>query len=837
MKKPIARILRGATLYAAMLAAPSSFASSLTAATSNSTGLFTSGATVALTFHATGASGETLKVTFQDVHGNVVATETAAVTSDPWSGSVTGPSTNLGFYRVYGQLTDGTTIAPAGSNAQADGKPSFATYAVVPDPSQRRATITDAHAFFGLAGGFGVGNQILSQLGVRWIKESQWSWAAMEPTANERNTFAPNPGSAVQQWTNGSSPWVAFSLPNLTFNGRPYAGTPDVCVPGTFAYNTCAIGTEYDQDWQTFAAHVATNWPVVYPSRAHRYYEVTWEPIYPWGYLGTPAEFVSLYELAHAAMKAADPTALLVGPTMFVEGQPGNADDVIAAGLAPYLDVFSTHPYVINDIGYYGASLPEWGYWDPELAGLPSRIATQGNVVAAAAGKPLPTFGTEQGYPTHQQSEYEIDQARRLVRQNLILLGMGWQTNIAFYFADYVQGTDSQWMNTTTTFWDYGLFYNLDESSYGGYLPTTVSPKPIAAAYAAMTFLLDDRKAVNDVNWLTDTTRGYVYESYDDATDEVMALWDFSGSSVQVSIAPGVASVQVYDWMGNASTVMTGSNGTITLTLTNEPTYVKGVSAAVWGSARHSVDVALGKSVTTSGDASVDGGTSSGSLAVDGDPWANESRWISSSDANDKWIVVDLGTPTVIDEVRFFTGQYTNGAHANVYGNAVPSYHVQQFQGSSWVDIVLRSSNTHAAVDEVFAPVTTSQVRLYFDANGTTGQVKLYELEVMSPSGGALDAGIASGDSGSSTTSADDAGRAGSSGKPISPMRAGDAGTRSFVDGGASLATTNAETAAPSSGGCSASGSRGTAQGSWLLASFASLLLARRRRARSLAVA
>jgi MYXO-CTERM domain-containing protein len=790
-------------------------ASSLTADTGSATSLFTPGQTVPITFNATGASGEMLTVTFQDADGKVVTTQTATVSGDPWSQAIDGPSTKLGFYRVYGTLSDGTTISPVGSRAEADGSASFATYAVVPDPATRLASPTDDHAFFGMAAGFNVGSEILAQLGIRWIKDSQWSWSAMEPYANQRNTFAPTPSSLETGWTNGSQPWVAYSLPNLTVNGRPYGGTPDVCVAGTFAYNTCAIDPSYDQDWETFVARVATDWPTVYPARKHRYYEMTWEPIYPWGYLGTPQEFVNLYELAVPAMKAADPNALIVGPTMFVEGPDGAADEVLADGLAQYLDVFSTHPYVINDVGYYSADLPEWGYWDPELGGVPPRLSTTVNKVTAAAGHPLPIIGTEQGYPTHQQVTYEIDQARRLIRQNLILLGEGWKTDIAFVFADYPSGTDSQWMDTTTSFWDYGFFYNLDEGTYGGYGPSVVSPKPVAAAYAAMTLLLDNRQSVNIVNWLGDTTRGYVYESYDDATDEVLALWDFSGSPVTVTVDTGAASVEEYDWMGNATKVAT-SGGKVTLTLTNEPTYVKGLSAALWGSARTSKNVALGRVVTTSGDASSDAGTSyAGSFAVDGDPWANESRWVSTDDASDKWISVDLGTATTIDEVRFFTGEYVAGAHANFYGDAVAAYHVQSWTGSTWTDVVARTANTRAAVDEVFTPVTTSKVRLYFDAGSAASQVMIYEVEVLTvPAATSTDGGAVGAEPSDSGTSA------GSDGAVVTGADGGD-------DAGEGA---TAESRSSSGCGCVGAGSRGGAGAGVGVAGLALLLVRRRRR-------
>jgi hypothetical protein len=247
---------------------------------------------------------------------------------------------------------------------------------------------------------------------------------------------------------------------------------------------------------------------------------------------------------------------------------------------------------------------------------------------------------------------------------------------------------------------------------------------------------------VNTVNWLSDTTRGYAYERYADPSDDLLALWDFSGSTVSVTIHTGAASVDVYDWMGNKRTLAT-SSGDLTLPLTGRPTYIAGVSSALWGSGRSSTNVAVGKTATTSGDADPSSG---GALAVDGDVWSNESRWISTIDDNPKWIAIDLGATSTIGEIRFFTGQYDPTTMTNTYNSTIGAYRLQAWNGADWSDIVVRPSNTKAAVDEVFAPVATSKVRLYVE--GTTRQVKLYEIEVLTATpastasdGGTLEAG------------------------------------------------------------------------------------------------
>jgi hypothetical protein len=313
---------------------------------------------------------------------------------------------------------------------------------------------------------------------------------------------------------------------------------------------------------------------------------------------------------------------------------------------------------------------------------------------------------------------------------------------------------------------------------------------------------------------------------------------------VTVTIDTGTSSVQVVDWMGNASTVAT-PGGSLTLSLTNEPTYVKGVASSLWGSARSSTNVALGKTVTTSSDATTDGGAqASGSLAVDGDMWANESRWISTSDDSDKWIAVNLGAATSIDEVRFFTGEYDPGAHANTYGDAVPSYHVQQWTGSAWADVGANASNTRAAVDVTFAPVTTTQLRLYFDANGATSQVKLYEVEVLTTPGpgGTVDGGAAASDAGA--PAADGGGTSTSSGGVDKDGGAigrgassngsghgkGSATARSTGGAAADASADEANDAASDGGGCAIERSASPTGGTlWFVGALASVVFVRRR--------
>lgn len=684
--------------------------------------------TVPVIFNAVDANGQTLTVTVKDVAGTQLSSTLHSVTSNNWSTTINAYNSKLGFFRVHGTLTDGTQIAPVGSRSAGQ-----VTYAIVPDPAQRPSSLPEDQAFFGMQGVSVVSLDVWALLGVRWYLDDSWVWKKKAPARTQPLSYAANPPARMTDATNGAGqPWPVYTMPNLTKDGRPYGGNPDVYKPNTFAYNTGALDPAFHGDWDSYCAHLAQNWPAVYPGRTQKYYEVTWEPITSWGYAGTAADLVTMYQRASAAIKGVDANAKITGPccgTVNLGGLAWNFE-LLDAGLANHLDVFSAHPYMEEDIYLWGNS-----FCDPEVAGQPSLVATMKRRLRAAKGQDIPMIGTEQGYRTYRTTpndhpDNEINQARRLVRSNLMLLGEGWKINTAFYFADYPH--KDAYLGSHPEYWEWGFFYNMDTVAHGGYAPGKVSPKPVAAAYAAMTFLTEGRKPVNNVNWLGDTIRGYALEKYSDANDVTLVLWDF-GSSHPITINAGVSSVDVYDWMGNKTTMPT-SGGNVEVTISNQPIYIKGVASNFWGSLRPTTNVAQGKTVTT-----YDG--SPGANAVDGDVWSYESRWVSPSDSNAKWLEVNLGSTVSVEGIRFFTGDYSqpgpenSWARQNVYRNALSSYRLQRWDGSTWTDIVSRTGNTKAAVNETFTPVSTSKVRLLVDA-GPVSQIRLYEIQVLSSAPG-----------------------------------------------------------------------------------------------------
>jgi hypothetical protein len=190
-------------------------------------------------------------------------------------------------------------------------------------------------------------------------------------------------------------------------------------------------------------------------------------------------------------------------------------------------------------------------------------------IIRQFTGRELPMFVTEMGYPSGEDTKLDITQTRALVRGNLLLLGERWRLCYSFCMVDYIHSADI----------GYGVFYDLNPRR-GGY-KSVFSPKPAAPAYAAMSFLLEGHRSIGAVDCLLGKSLGYVYE--DASGDAVMALWDCGGTPREASIPVGVDKLDVYDWMGNPKSVAT-PDGTLKLSLTENPVYVKGFSPEFWGS-------------------------------------------------------------------------------------------------------------------------------------------------------------------------------------------------------------------------------------------------------------
>lgn len=534
---------------------------------------------VQLTFNATnlqpGQTGLTLHLSFADEHEAVLETKEIPVTADAggkWSTTFDAPRPHLGFYRVYAKLSNGVTIKGRKQPKEYISRPDgYITYAIVPDPSKREEYPPE-ETFFGMQGGYSAMVNVFPYLGIRWVMGPYGNWGSLCPEQHDQfpqlrekalkeGKKYPNPGYnwPVVKGKDGSlMPWKLYRwFSNISAAGSKWKINPYVLE--TYTHSTGRLTPEGEKLFADYCKVMSQAAVADFPNQP-RFYEVTWEPCYPWGFKGTDEDLVKIYEVAYKALHEGDPQAIVSGPCEASIDSVARYETLKQKGLFKYLDAFSQHPYI---------GLP------PEQNNLREKIVGFKEWMRTSLGKELPMCGTEQGYSTGEQMEREIIQARGLVRANLIHLGEGWRLNFAFYAVDYG--------NPTETECGYGFHYNLHPTANFG--TPKWGPKPVSPAYAAMTFLLEGHKSTACLDWLGGTALGYVYERGDDL---VVAVWDWvepaPGESARtVSLPAGVDEVIVYDWMGNPQNVKT-VGGMLKLQLKPEPVYVKGLSAKLWGS-------------------------------------------------------------------------------------------------------------------------------------------------------------------------------------------------------------------------------------------------------------
>jgi hypothetical protein len=230
--------------------------------------------------------------------------------------------------------------------------------------------------------------------------------------------FIFTPASILEKAVLREKPWKVYTLPYLFFAPKW------AVIPETFKYVTGALTPEGEKAWRNYCREVGRAYSENYPDRKEDIYQITWEPVYPWGFKGTDEQLIKIYEIAYKALHEVDPKAVVIGPTgagITIRDLKWNAN-LFRKGLGKYLDGFSIHPYFSIH---------------PERDGLIKNIRDLKEMIYHYTGKHLPMFGTEQGYTTKGNPAKELIQAQGLIRQNLIMLGEGFRFNFVFYIEDY----------------------------------------------------------------------------------------------------------------------------------------------------------------------------------------------------------------------------------------------------------------------------------------------------------------------------------------------------------------------------------------------------------------
>jgi hypothetical protein len=172
--------------------------------------------------------------------------------------------------------------------------------------------------------------------------------------------------------------------------------------------------------------------------------------------------YVALARRVYPAVKAANPAAeLLSGGITSSALKDGWIEQFVAAGGLRFVDALSIHPYNYQD---GSAAIPE-----AAIARL-DRVHT----LAGAAGRPLPVFVTEIGYPSFggRGGVSQATAADYLARFMLLASTRPWIAGVWWY-----------------TLRDHGNDARNKEHHFG-VLDTELDPKPAAAAIRSVTSLL-----------------------------------------------------------------------------------------------------------------------------------------------------------------------------------------------------------------------------------------------------------------------------------------------------------------------------------------------------------
>jgi hypothetical protein len=456
----------------------------------------------------------------------------------------------LGFYRVAASLTDKTVISAYGS------KPAgWITYAIVPDPDTRNFSPTEKVCRFGMQGGFNAATNLQPWLGIHWEPNAA-NWAYVQPT---QSTVPKDPGP-LPSITYGDKPWTIYPLFGMTANGI-------TSIPSWAANADATVNSAHMSDWTGYCKDVA-RWAVSdYPDLAVRYYQPSWELS---NSIGDPsgatlssfsAHLVPMFAACYPAVHEVDIKAFIIGhaPYSAYHGQQAEFTQLIKDGILPYLDGAADHAYFATANTKSGPEFPEFNSYNINLTSGDLAQSLKA-IKTMFGGKPL--FITEQGYTSAQTAPSELTQAMVDTRQSLIDAGEGTQFTIAFYAVDYYASGLAQ----------FGYYYNLSSQSVSGisFSPAVVAPKPAAAAYAAMTWLLEGATSKGRLNTPGDQNWGYQF-TRDSKT--IYALWTAKPGAQTITIPVPAASAIEYDWMGNAKKVKP-SNHSVLVELTGEPTYI-----------------------------------------------------------------------------------------------------------------------------------------------------------------------------------------------------------------------------------------------------------------------
>ena len=504
-------------------------------------------------------------------------------------------SSRAGYFALAASLLHGGQRLPRRGTRPAG----IATFGVLPDVSKALPPVSyvhqDQHRFGGQGANYlrpgerccnGDGYRPLyNVLGLSWTNDTR-NWYIEEP--DKPDTFAPGPNSLAPYFKQGDI------MRLIQLDGIPGWASPTGAATHSYAPTSEAA---YRSFLSRVGADSARIRAAYFPTQSNNYYQVTWEPDYDGGlpWRDTDAHFVALYRSTYEAIHAADPHAVVMGPTnASVRENVRWLARLAPLGIGRYLDGVAIHGYY--DVGTSPSHPPERlaSARDPADAAnaLPASMRALRSSMSKMLAPGAKLFVTETGISYDVGTSYGNDypsanvlfaQGAVVARTHLILLGEGADMTYVFYSSDIPESPPG-----------YGLFFDLRHLS-GAYGASDISPKPAAMAVAAMTRIVDGTTTLGYLRDAPAGVYGYAFQRLNGGP-VVTALWThdnahwnatagFSDSytvpyALTVDAPKTSGSVTVFDEMGNAAE-LPYADGRVALKLSESPIYVVSAHASV----------------------------------------------------------------------------------------------------------------------------------------------------------------------------------------------------------------------------------------------------------------
>jgi hypothetical protein len=307
------------------------------------------------------------------------------------------------------------------------------------------------------------------------------------------------------------------------------------------------------------AAEQAALRQVVCSTQKHNYYEIHWEP--NWHWKGSDDEFIQMYKAARAGIQAHDPHGLLLGANYgAIESGCRHLERLLKKGLGEHLDGIVTHTYYLPML-----------YRPPEAAGIIDGMRGLANLVRSYLPAGAPILNSEWGVNCNEsfsrRNHLETGRLRQeaawLLRTHLIALGEGARTT--FFYETVDPDERGGW----------GLFFRsaYPQSASGR---CHLSPKPVFAAIATATRLLEGTTTLGPIDYLGEPIWGY---AFDRGGERILALWSRDDCPRTITLPCGEGPITVHDPVGNARKIHV-QNSICRIPLDAQPVYVRGLSPA-----------------------------------------------------------------------------------------------------------------------------------------------------------------------------------------------------------------------------------------------------------------